>query len=75
MLADIAVVSGHLGSPRDGILQVKAKNNSQGLIDLGIRAGAEALEGVKALLIFGEDTKADLSGLEFLMVSKRYSYD
>jgi len=69
LIADIAVVSGHIGSPRDGILMVKAKNNSQGIIDLGIRAGAEAMSGVKALLIFGEDVKADLSGLEFLMVS------
>ncbi len=42
--------SGHIGTPRDGILQVKAKNNSQGLVDLGIHAGAEALEGVKALV-------------------------
>lgn len=69
LLADIAVVSGHIGSPRDGILQVKAKNNSQGLVDLGIRAGKEAMKGVKALLCFGEDTDADLSELEFLMVS------
>lgn len=69
LIADIAVVSGHIGSPRDGILQVKAKNNSQGLIDLGIRSGAEAMGRVKALLVFGEDTDVDLSGLEFLMVS------
>ena len=69
LIADIAVVSGHIGTPRDGILIVKAKNNSQGLADLGIRAGAEAMDGVKALLVFGEDVKADLSGLEFLMVS------
>lgn len=69
LVANIAVISGHIGSPRDGILQVKAKNNSQGLIDLGIRAGAEAMNGVKALLVFGEDTDVDLSGLEFLMVS------
>jgi formate dehydrogenase major subunit len=69
LLADIAVVSGHIGAPRDGILQVKSKNNSQGLVDLGIRAGAEAMEGVKALLVFGENPDADLSGLEFLMVS------
>lgn len=69
MIANIALLSGHIGAPRDGILQVKSKNNSQGIIDLGIRAGAEALDGVKALLIFGEEPKADLSGLEFLMVS------
>ncbi|MEG2200125.1 MAG: molybdopterin-dependent oxidoreductase, partial [Anaerovorax sp.] len=68
LLADIAVVSGHIGSPRNGILQIKPKNNSQGLVDLGIRTGAEALDGLKALLIFGEDPKVDLSGLEFLAV-------
>ncbi|MDR2087879.1 MAG: FAD-dependent oxidoreductase [Clostridiales Family XIII bacterium] len=67
LLADIAVVSGHIGSPRNGILQVKSKNNSQGIADLGIRDGAEAMDGVKALLSFGEDPGA-LSGLEFLMV-------
>ena len=70
LLADIAVISGHIGRPRDGILQVKVKNNSQGLIDLGVRAGKEAMEGVKALLCFGEDPDpADLPELEFLMVS------
>lgn len=70
LLADIAVLSGHIGAPRDGILQVKAKNNSQGLVDMGIRAGKEAMKGVKALLCFGEDPDpADLPELEFLMVS------
>lgn len=69
LIAEIALLSGHIGSPRDGILQVKAKNNSQGLIDLGIKSGNEELDGVKALLIFGEDTDADLSNIEFLMVS------
>lgn len=69
LMADIAMLSGHIGSPRDGIVQIKAKNNSQGLIDLGIKAGAEAMDGVKALLVFGEEPEADLSNLEFLMVS------
>ncbi|MCI6006173.1 MAG: molybdopterin-dependent oxidoreductase, partial [Blautia sp.] len=69
LLADIAVVSGHIGKARDGILQLKAKNNSQGLIDLGVTAGAEALEGVKALLVFGEDPDpALLKDLVFLAV-------
>ncbi|MDR2771155.1 MAG: FAD-dependent oxidoreductase, partial [Clostridiales Family XIII bacterium] len=67
LLADIAVASGHIGAPRNGILQLKSKNNSQGLADLGIRDGAEAMDGVKALLSFGEDPGA-FSGLEFLMV-------
>ena len=69
LLADIALLSGHIGSPRDGILQIKPKNNSQGLIDMGVTDGAEALCGVKALLVFGEDPEAELTGLEFLMVS------
>lgn len=69
MIADIALLSGHIGSPRDGILQVKAKNNSQGLVDMGITKGAEAMEGVKGLLVFGEDPEQKyLKGLEFLMV-------
>ncbi len=76
ILAGIAVVSGHIGSPRDGILEVKAKNNSQGLVDMGIRAGSEAMEGVKGLIIFGEDPAGvDLSGLEFLVVSDIYLTD
>lgn len=76
LLAEIAVLSGHIGTPRDGILEVKPKNNSQGLIDMGIKAGAEAMEGVKGLIIFGEDPKdVDLDGLEFLMVSDIYMTD
>lgn len=69
LLADIALVSGHIGTPRDGILQVKAKNNSQGLVDLGITAGTEELEGVKALVVFGEEADIDTDALEFLAVS------
>ncbi|MEG0156413.1 MAG: molybdopterin oxidoreductase, partial [Anaerovoracaceae bacterium] len=65
----IALLSGHIGSPRDGILQVKPKNNSQGLVDMGIRNTAAAMEGVKALLVFGEDPAPEFTeGLEFLMV-------
>jgi len=68
LVADIAMLSGHIGTPRDGILQVKAKNNSQGLIDMGITAGKEALEGVKALVVFGENADIDTESLEFLAV-------
>ena len=69
LIGEIALLSGHIGSPRDGILMVKAKNNSQGLIDMGIKAGVEALEGSKALIVFGEDAKFNRKDLEFLMVS------
>ena len=68
LIADIAVLSGHIGGPRDGILQVKAKNNSQGLVDLGITDGAEALEGIKALIVFGEEADIDTDALDFLAV-------
>lgn len=69
LLGELAVLSGHIGAPRDGILQIRARSNSQGLIDLGITAGAEAMEGVKALLSFGEDPDPKyLEGLEFLAV-------
>lgn len=69
LIAEIAILSGHIGSPRDGILQVKPKCNSQGLVDLGVTEGSEAFTGVKGLLCFGEDPDVDLSQLEFLMVS------
>ena len=80
LIADAALISGHIGSPRDGILEVRAKNNSQGLCDMGVRAGMEAMNGVKGLMIFGEDPvgaelPVDLSGLEFLMVSDVFMTD
>ena len=69
LISDIALLSGHIGSARDGILQIKPKNNSQGLVDMGITAGREALEGVKALVVFGENAPVDTDSLEFLAVS------
>ncbi len=73
MIGNLALLSGHIGSPRDGILMIKAKNNSQGLVDMGIEDGAEAMDGVKGLLVFGEDVPTKyLEGLEFLMVSDIY---
>lgn len=68
MISNIALLSGHIGSPRDGILQVKAKNNSQGLVDMGIKSGKEAMNDVKALLCFGENPDYGFDDLEFLMV-------
>jgi formate dehydrogenase major subunit len=75
LIADIALLSGHIGAPRDGILQLKPKNNSQGLIDIGVTDGAEAAEEVKALLIFGENPDVDLSGIEFTMVCDTHLTD
>lgn len=75
MLANIAVISGHIGSPRNGIIQLKLNNNSQGLVDMGIDKDsnevAKAIENgaIKGLLVFGEDIpQVDLKKLDFLMV-------
>ena len=68
LIGDIALISGHIGGPRNGILMIKPKNNSQGLVDLGIHAGKEALAGVKALFVFGENADIDTDALEFLAV-------
>ncbi|MGF7058220.1 FAD-dependent oxidoreductase [Brassicibacter mesophilus] len=75
MLANMAVISGHIGKPRSGIVQLKPNNNSQGLIDMGIsvdpvevKRGIEN-QSIKGLLVFGEDIRdVDLSKLNFLMV-------
>ena len=75
LIGDIAVLSGHIGSPRDGILQIKAKNNSQGLVDMGITAGAEELENLKALFVFGEEFDVDRENLEFLAVCDTHMTD
>ena len=69
LIADIALLSGHIGAARDGILQIRPKNNSQGIRDIGITAGAEAMDGIKALVCFGEDPDAKLlKDVEFLAV-------
>ena len=77
LLADMAAISGHIGGARDGILEVKPKNNSQGLIDMGIVAGIETMEGIKGLFVFGEDPigaglMKNRKNLEFLGVSDIY---
>ncbi|MCC8029395.1 MAG: FAD-dependent oxidoreductase [Lachnospiraceae bacterium] len=69
LLAEIALLSGHIGSPRDGIVMLRPKNNSQGLAQLGITAGPECMDGVKALLVLGENPDPALvKDVEFLAV-------
>ncbi|MFZ7120326.1 MAG: molybdopterin-dependent oxidoreductase [Eubacteriaceae bacterium] len=79
MIADIAVISGHIGKARSGIIQLKPKNNSQGLVDMGVdKDNKEIISAIKenklkSLFIFGEDIQdIDLSNLEFLMVQDLY---
>ena len=59
-LIELAQKSGHFGSPGNGVIQVKANANSQGLYDLGVRGSREELlksidtGQVKGLLVFGD---------------------
>ena len=67
-LANMAVVSGHIGAPRDGIFMLRQMSGSQILADYGIKDRQEAAQGAKGLMIFGEDADIKTDGLEFLMV-------
>lgn len=74
-IALMAVVSGHIGSPRKGLLKVRRQVNTQGMVDLGIRMNSNEIEtalkngDIKGLLVFGLPVESDLlSQLEFLMV-------
>lgn len=75
MLANLALLSGHIGKPRRGIIQLKPQNNSQAVSLMNISGDALALEGLlaqeqlKALLLFGENYPVEsLKKLEFLAV-------
>lgn len=75
MIANLALISGHIGKPRRGIVQLKSQNNSQALALLGITAQNEQIlnaisEGnIKSLLVFAENYPDPiLKKLDFLMV-------
>ncbi|MDR3304807.1 MAG: FAD-dependent oxidoreductase [Clostridiales Family XIII bacterium] len=65
ILCEIALISGHFGSPRDGVLRLAPKNNSQGLYDFGITDSAADIlaadPAVRALLVFGEDPAGQIA--------------
>jgi len=69
-IANMAVVAGHIGSPRNGIYMQRQMAGSQILADYGVTATAETTTGYSGLAIFGEDIDVDFDekGLEFLMV-------
>jgi len=82
LIASIAVLSGHIGSPRNGIIQLRSNANAQGLIDLGIKPEAGVLStGIaksefKGLMVFGENIDTEiLKGLDFLMVHETHMTD
>ena len=70
LICRIALLSGHEGSPRDGVLEILPKCNSRGLYNLEIRATAEDIlqsgygADVKALLVFGEDPVGQIAAAE-----------
>lgn len=79
LIADIAVVADKIGLPRRGIIQLKPKNNSQGLSDMGVNKDNKEIEKaienktLKGLMIFGEDVDStQLDNLEFLVVQDLY---
>lgn len=88
LIASIAVVSGHIGRPRNGIIMLRAKNNAQGLVDMGVTVDPEEAaklieQGkVKGAFIFGEDPAGidpalaeTLKKLEFLAVQDLFLTD
>ena len=76
--ADIAVLSGHIGSPRDGIMQIKTNVNTQSVANLGITPSClvkdKFADGtIKALLTIGENpVNFDLGKVEFIAVCDTY---
>lgn len=68
LVGDILGLLGKADGKRSGIFRVAVKNNSIGLNALGVTNTPAVLTDAKALLLFGEEPNADLSGYEFLMV-------
>ena len=76
LLAMIAVMSGHIGSPRNGIMQIRPRANTQSLVDIGVKKDMDVLKEdirsgkIKGLLFFGHDMNEEAIGnLDFLMVA------
>jgi len=69
-IANMSVIAGHIGGPRNGIYTQRQMAGSQILADYGITATAETTTGYRGLAIFGEDPELefDENELEFLMV-------
>lgn len=75
LIVAISLLSGHIGSPREGFIKLRANANSQGLVDMGISTDARTKKSliksgkIKGMMVFGEDLDImDIQGVEFLMV-------
>lgn len=69
-IANMAILSGHIGSPRNGIVMIQKAAGTQVLADLGLSQGAEAAKGAKGLIIFGEDVpNANFRSVDYVIVA------
>lgn len=75
MLSDIAILSGLIGSPRSGILQLKENLNGQGINDMGLALDQRdelqlIMNGdIKGVISFGEELPPEaITKLQFLAV-------
>ena len=67
-IANMAVIAGHVGSPKNGIYMLRQMSGSQVLADYGITETADVANGARGLMVFGEDCEIQSDGLEFLAV-------
>ncbi len=79
LIATLAVLTDHIGSPRNGIIQLRNNANAQGMVDLGYGPEAGVLvEGVnngsiRGMMVFGENLAPALfDDLDFLMVQETH---
>ncbi len=77
LIGKIALLSNHIGRPRNGLIQLRDDGNTQGLIDLGINLNTDELDQkisqgeIKGLIIFGpESTMTRHENLELLVVQE-----
>ncbi|MCT4595809.1 MAG: FAD-dependent oxidoreductase [Anaeromicrobium sp.] len=82
LLANMAVVTNHIGCARSGLIQLKPNCNSQGLSNLNISGFENAVEkindgSIKSLITFGENIPTSVSkdNLDFLVVLDQYTND
>jgi formate dehydrogenase major subunit len=78
LLADLAVITGKIGRPRNGIILLKPLSNSQGCYDMGIKKSLGDIDWgkIKAVISFGEDPAMLKSiNLELLVVSDMFMSD
>ena len=72
LIAMIAVMAGHIGTPRSGIIQLKPNCNSQGIVDMEIVKTYDDIKdsgNIKGMIILGENADVKkVEGLDFLVV-------